>query len=202
MGCWCLYCDYFWSELSDLRYALYGGECNVRASCGTSCLNLYCTPKVGGWAVGACCDYTECLNDRLCYPEFGGRNGWGPNPQFGMFLICCVYPATWFRDIVGACCDYAFSNPIGSFYGWVGLSAWYGVPYAGLSCMTVSWVDGAIWTDIGASYCDYWMKQRTGLAVYLVGGLVNSVKYGIDAFGMFLSTQWSFGDGESSVGAY
>ena len=142
------------------------------------------------------------MNHKFCYPEFGGRNGWGLNNQFGMFLICCVYPYTWFRDIVGACCDYFSSNLNGVIYAWVGLTTWGNVFYGGLNSLTVYFDKGTRYPDVGASYCDYWMKQRNGLAVYLVGGLATSVKYGIDAFGMFLSTQWSFGDGESSVGAY
>ena len=66
--------------------------------------------------------------------------------------------------------------------------------------MAVCWADGKKYIDVGAC-CDYWLRQRTGRTVFLVGGLAISTRYEIEAFGMFLLTHWDFGAGESSVGA-
>ena len=91
------------------------------------------------------------MNNKFCYPEFGGRNGWGPNDQFGMFLVCCVYPVSWFKDIVGACCDHVYFYSMGFCYVWVGLAGWYNISYGGLNSMAVYYVADKQYQDLGAS---------------------------------------------------
>lgn len=48
------FCDYFWSDLSGLQYALYGGRCDDWTHGGTSYLSVTDTPACASWYVGAC----------------------------------------------------------------------------------------------------------------------------------------------------
>ena len=50
-------CDNLWSNLSGLRYALYGGRCDNGTNCGTSYLNVNNTPENANWNVGACLSF-------------------------------------------------------------------------------------------------------------------------------------------------
>ena len=47
-------CDYYWSDLSGLRYVVCGGRCNGDVYCGYSFLNVNHGPTNVGWIIGAC----------------------------------------------------------------------------------------------------------------------------------------------------
>ena len=140
-------CDLLWSNLLDLRYVIYGGRCGHETNCGTSFLDVSDSPDDTYWNIGACDRFWSHLSS-LRYAMFGG--GCHHGMYCGWLYSNVINTPEYIDWVVGACCDYAFSNSIGSFYGWVGLSAWYAVPYGGLDTMTISWVDGRVWDDVGA----------------------------------------------------
>ena len=47
-------CDYYWSNLSGLRYASCGGRCYDGLDCGCSCLHAHASSANAYWSVGAC----------------------------------------------------------------------------------------------------------------------------------------------------
>ena len=47
-------CDQFWGNLSDIRYAIYGGRCDIGAVSGMSCLYLSQASGAANRDDGAC----------------------------------------------------------------------------------------------------------------------------------------------------
>ena len=51
---WCLDCDYFYSDLSGLRYAIVGGRVYSGVYCGPFCVHVYYAPAYAYYGLGAC----------------------------------------------------------------------------------------------------------------------------------------------------
>ena len=51
---WCLDCDYFWSNLSGLRYAFVGGRVYYGVDCGPFYVNVDHPPAYAYYGLGAC----------------------------------------------------------------------------------------------------------------------------------------------------
>ena len=67
-------CDRFWSHLSSLRYAMFGGGCHHGMYCGWLYSNVINTPEYIDWVVGAWnCDYFWSELPNLRYALYGGE---------------------------------------------------------------------------------------------------------------------------------
>ena len=51
---WCLDCDQFYSNLSNIRYALIGGRLGRGEPCGPFYVDVCGAPTHTSWSVGAC----------------------------------------------------------------------------------------------------------------------------------------------------
>ena len=96
-------CDYYWSNLSGLRYASCGGRCYDGLDCGCSCLHAHASSANAYWSVGAC-DYLWVTLSGLQSAFSGGRCG--HETLCGVSFLQLAHTPEFVNWHVGACCDH------------------------------------------------------------------------------------------------
>ena len=103
-------CDYYWSDCSGLRYALYGGWIAINWDRGMSALALDRTPEWVSWAIGACDQYWANLPG-LRSVIYGGRCGFGT--RCGILVLVIVIDLLVFQVVVFGLVELA--NTLGGY---------------------------------------------------------------------------------------